>query len=280
MRTAQGPAAPQKLSVPVTTLWPCSSVPTCARPTRSPRRPSAAPRSCRCSWPTRRAGRSPPRTRRPRSCASGPLTVVVHSPYVVNLASPNNRIRIPSRKLVAAARRAARPRSARSGWSCTAGTSPRGEDAADGVENWRKFLARQADEGGFPVPDPDREHRGRRQRDGPPVRRAGPPLGRRRRVRRRLLPRHLPRLRRRRGAGRRRRPGQGDHRPDRPGAPQRLARRVRLGRATGTPTSATAPSTPDALVAVCAAAGAPVVVETPAEGQAADIAFLRERLGS
>jgi len=33
-------------------------------------------------------------------------------------------------------------------------------------------------------------------------------------------------------------------------------------------------------VAVCAAAGAPVVVETPAEGQAADIAFLRERLGS
>ena len=37
---------------------------------------------------------------------------------------------------------------------------------------------------------------------------------------------------------------------------------------------------PDLLVAVCAAAGAPVVVETPAEGQAADIAFLRERLGS
>jgi deoxyribonuclease-4 len=36
---------------------------------------------------------------------------------------------------------------------------------------------------------------------------------------------------------------------------------------------------PDQLVAVCAAAGAPVVVETPAEGQAADIAFLRERLG-
>jgi len=36
---------------------------------------------------------------------------------------------------------------------------------------------------------------------------------------------------------------------------------------------------PDQLVAVCAAAGAPVVVETPAEGQASDIAFLRERLG-
>jgi deoxyribonuclease-4 len=37
---------------------------------------------------------------------------------------------------------------------------------------------------------------------------------------------------------------------------------------------------PDVLVAVCAAAGAPVVVETPAEGQAADIAFLRTRLGA
>jgi deoxyribonuclease-4 len=37
---------------------------------------------------------------------------------------------------------------------------------------------------------------------------------------------------------------------------------------------------PALLVRVCAAAGAPVVVETPAEGQAADIAFLRERLGA
>lgn len=36
---------------------------------------------------------------------------------------------------------------------------------------------------------------------------------------------------------------------------------------------------PEQLVAVCAAAGAPVVCETPAEGLADDIAFLRERLG-
>ncbi|ODU18731.1 MAG: deoxyribonuclease IV, partial [Pseudonocardia sp. SCN 72-51] len=33
------------------------------------------------------------------------------------------------------------------------------------------------------------------------------------------------------------------------------------------------------LAAVAEAAGAPIVVETPAEGQSADIAFLRERLG-
>jgi deoxyribonuclease IV len=37
---------------------------------------------------------------------------------------------------------------------------------------------------------------------------------------------------------------------------------------------------PDEIVAVCAAAGAPVVVETPGErkGQGADIAYLREHL--
>ena len=36
---------------------------------------------------------------------------------------------------------------------------------------------------------------------------------------------------------------------------------------------------PEQLVAVLAAADAPAVVETPDEGQAADIAFLREHLG-
>ena len=37
---------------------------------------------------------------------------------------------------------------------------------------------------------------------------------------------------------------------------------------------------PEAIVAVCAAAGAPILVETPGlrEGQGGDIAFLRERL--
>ncbi len=82
--------------------------------------------------------------------------------------------------------------------------------------------------GRVPAADPDREHRGRRQRHGPQVRHAGPAVGRGRRVRRRLLPRHLPRARGRRGPGRHRRPGQGHHRPHRPGAPEQLARRVRL----------------------------------------------------
>ena len=37
---------------------------------------------------------------------------------------------------------------------------------------------------------------------------------------------------------------------------------------------------PELLIAVCTSAKAPVVVETPAEGQADDIAFLRSRVGS
>src|SRR4029078_12726593 len=37
---------------------------------------------------------------------------------------------------------------------------------------------------------------------------------------------------------------------------------------------------PDQLAAVCAAADAPVVVETPAEGQGAETAFLRGRLNA
>jgi len=36
---------------------------------------------------------------------------------------------------------------------------------------------------------------------------------------------------------------------------------------------------PEVLVAVARDAGASVIVETPADGQAADIAYLREQLG-
>ena len=94
----------------------------------------------------------------------------------------------------------------------------------------------------------DREHRGRQRRDGPLARRDRPALGRGERGRRgrrrgRLLPGHLPRLLGRHRAGRRRRPGEGDHRPDRPGALQQLARRVRLGRGPARELRLRAPST-------------------------------------
>ena len=104
----------------------------------------------------------------------------------------------------------------------------KGDDLATGFDNWRKTFAYAAEAGGFAAAGPDREHRRRRQRLRPPVRRAGPAVGRGRRVRRRVLPGHLPRPRRRGGPARHRRPGQGDHRPDRPGPRQRLPGRLRL----------------------------------------------------
>src|SRR5215203_6099631 len=76
----------------------------------------------------------------------------------------------------------------------------------------------------------DREHRWRGQRDGPAAGPDRPAVGRGRRVRARLLPGHLSRARRRRGAAGPGGPGQGDHRPDRPGARERLPGRVRLRR--------------------------------------------------
>ena len=209
----------------------------------------------------------------------GPLTVVVHAPYVVNLASPNNRIRIPSRKLVAQHAAGAAEVGA-IGLVVHGGHVTAKDDPADGVENWRKFLARQADEGGFPVPvlienTAGGDHAMARRFDALArlwdavaefdvgfcldtchAHAAGEELAD-----------AVDRIKAITG-------------PDRPGAPQRLPRRVRLGRRPARERRRRHDRRRTCSSRVCAAAGAPVVVETPAEGQAADIAFLRERLGS
>jgi deoxyribonuclease-4 len=206
------------------------------------------------------------------------LTVVVHSPYVVNLASLNNRIRIPSRKLVVQHATAAAEVGA-IGLVVHGGHVTQGEDAAQGVENWRKFLARQAAEGGFAVPVLIENTAGG---DNAMARRfdalarlwdavgefdvgfcldtchafaAGEKLvdvvDRAKAITGRIDLVHLNDSRDEFGSAR--------------------DRHANIG--TGT-------IDPEALTAVCAAAGAPVVVETPAEGQARDIAFLRERLAA
>jgi deoxyribonuclease-4 len=79
---------------------------------------------------------------------SADLEVYVHSPYVINVASLNNRIRIPSRKLVAQHAAAAATVGAR-GLVVHGGHVAKGEDPAQGVDNWRKMFARQSAEGGF-----------------------------------------------------------------------------------------------------------------------------------
>jgi deoxyribonuclease IV len=79
------------------------------------------------------------------------LMVVVHAPYVLNVASTNNRIRIPSRKMLAAHVQAAAGVGARA-VVVHGGHVLAEDDPAVGVDNWRKTFARQAEEGGFGVP--------------------------------------------------------------------------------------------------------------------------------
>jgi deoxyribonuclease-4 len=82
---------------------------------------------------------------------TGEAMVVVHAPYVLNVATTNNRIRIPSRKLLAAHATAAAAVGA-AGLVVHGGHVLAKDDPAVGVDNWRKTFARQAEDGGFPVP--------------------------------------------------------------------------------------------------------------------------------
>ncbi|SIR62390.1 deoxyribonuclease IV [Williamsia sterculiae] len=79
------------------------------------------------------------------------IDVVVHSSYRINVASLNNRLRMPSRKAVVDQAAAAAELGA-VGLVVHGGHLRDGEDAALGYENWRKLFERQADKGGFPVP--------------------------------------------------------------------------------------------------------------------------------
>ncbi len=84
--------------------------------------------------------------------AASELTVYVHAPYVLNLASTNNRIRIPSRKLLSQHAEAAAAIGAK-GLIVHGGHLGKGEDPEVGYDNWRKVFARAAEDGaGFPLP--------------------------------------------------------------------------------------------------------------------------------
>lgn len=63
----------------------------------------------------------------------------VHAPYVINVASTNNRVRIPSRKLLQQTLTAAASIGA-AGVIVHGGHVAAGEDAAVGFENWRKCV--------------------------------------------------------------------------------------------------------------------------------------------
>ena len=82
---------------------------------------------------------------------SADLTIFVHAPYVLNVATTNNRIRIPSRKLLGAHAAAAAALGAK-GLIVHGGHVTADADPAVGVDNWRKVFERQAEDGGFPLP--------------------------------------------------------------------------------------------------------------------------------
>jgi len=73
--------------------------------------------------------------------AKADVDVYIHAPYVINVATSNNRIRIPSRKLLDQHLAAAASIGAKAlivhGGHVTAGIDP-----AEGLENWRKAIER------------------------------------------------------------------------------------------------------------------------------------------
>ena len=79
------------------------------------------------------------------------LTVYVHAPYVINVATTNNKIRIPSRKILAQHAAGAVALGAKA-LIVHGGHLNAGDDPSVGIDNWRKTFARAADEGGFGLP--------------------------------------------------------------------------------------------------------------------------------
>jgi deoxyribonuclease IV len=79
------------------------------------------------------------------------VDIYIHAPYIVNVASPNNRIRIPSRKLLMAHAQAAAELGAK-GLIVHGGHVGKDADLAAGFENWRKAFEYAESDGGLPLP--------------------------------------------------------------------------------------------------------------------------------
>ena len=72
---------------------------------------------------------------------SSGLTIYVHAPYLVNVASTNNKIRIPSRKILAEHAQGAADIGA-AGLIVHGGHVTKGSDMEEGLVNWRKTFER------------------------------------------------------------------------------------------------------------------------------------------
>lgn len=200
------------------------------------------------------------------------VEVYVHAPYVINVATANNRIRIPSRKLLASQLEAAASIGAK-GLIVHGGHVGKTDDPQTGFDNWRKVFERLEQ----PVPVLIENTAGGDN----------------------AMARRLERIARlwdaldgfdvgfcldtcHAHAGGEELIGLVDRvkaitgridlvhcNDSRDAFDSGADRHANLGKGA---------IDPELILAVCRAAGAPVVVETPADGQAADIAFLREHL--
>jgi deoxyribonuclease-4 len=79
------------------------------------------------------------------------VDIYIHAPYVINVATLNNKIRIPSRKLLSSHADAAATVGAR-GLIVHGGHVNKGDDPDAGFDNWRKVFAQAAEHGGFATP--------------------------------------------------------------------------------------------------------------------------------
>jgi deoxyribonuclease-4 len=201
------------------------------------------------------------------------VDVYIHAPYVVNVASPNNRIRIPSRKILVQQLEGAAKIGAK-GLIVHGGHVLKHDDPQTGFDNWRKVFERMEE---CPIPvlientaggdnamarKLDRIARLWEALDGFDVgfcldtchaHAAGEDLvdvvERVKAITGRIDLVHCNDSRDAFGSGADRHANLGDGRID-----------------------------PELILAVVRAAGAPVIVETPGDGQAGDIAWLREHL--
>jgi deoxyribonuclease-4 len=73
--------------------------------------------------------------------AAADMDIYIHAPYVINVATSNNRIRIPSRKLLDSQLKAAASIGAK-GLIVHGGHVTAGVDPEEGLENWRKAVER------------------------------------------------------------------------------------------------------------------------------------------
>src|SRR5256714_10098504 len=131
--------------------------------------------------------KTPPERADAEALRTAEVDVYVHAPYIVNVASLNNRIRIPSRKLLLAHAEAARAVGAK-GLIVHGGHIDKGEDLELGFDNWRKTFAYAAKSGGLGIRVLIENTAGGDNARPPPVDALAPPGGPGGGGRRRVLP--------------------------------------------------------------------------------------------